>query len=183
MKIIIFYLCFLFSFNSLSASTGEILYFNYSEYYQDAPYEVNYCHKNHAKLLRYLKKKGADLAEIKVLIIQQDRTRTRLEPQNGRFDNSYAWHVVLLHDGIIYDLNAAYSEEGIELADYFSYALGYDTLDSDILLRVYEGDFFFSYFYYPDGRERIYNPGDFVKKFLSTEALSPLIQASMLKWF
>ncbi|GEM_PF-5646482 len=183
MKIFILLIMLLVSPYALSISTGEIFYNEYSLYYENTSYEVNYCHKNHASLLKFLKKNGADLSNIKVLVIQQDKTKPRLTPQNGLYDNSYAWHVVLLYDGTVYDLNAKYSHEGVALEDYFPYVLGYDTKMSDVMLRVYEGNMFYSYFYNEDGSKRNYRPGDFIKKFLSEDALSPLITASMLKWY
>lgn len=171
------------SLQTLSISTGEVFYNEFANYYSTADYEVNFCHKNHAKLLAHLKQSGADLRDIQVLIIQQDKSKPRLTPQNGIYDNSYAWHVVLLYENIVYDLNAKYSPEGIALEDYFSYVLGYDTKMSNILLRVYGGEYFHNYFYNEDGSHRSYNPDDFIKNFLSTNALSPLITASMLKWY
>lgn len=183
MKKLLVLLTLIFSLQSLSISTGEVLYNEFADYYSTADYEVNFCHKNHAKLLRYLKENGADLRDIHVLIIQQDKTKPRLTPQNGLYDNSYAWHVVILYEGIVYDLNAKYSADGVALNDYFPYILGYDTKMSNILLRVYEGNTFFEYFFNEDGSQKAYNPGHFIENFLSKNALSPLITASMLKWY
>ena len=183
MKLIFSIFLAILSFNSLAISNGEILYNDYSSYYEEAPYEVNYCHKNHAKLLKYLKGRGANLSEIYVLIIQQDKTKPRLTPQNGIYDNQYAWHVVLLSDGVVYDLNAKFSPEGVNLEDYFGYVLGHDTELSNVLLRVYDGDYFYSYFYGNNGQPNEYDPGHFVSNFLSETASSPLVLASMLKWY
>lgn len=182
MKKVLFLFLFLNTV-SYAISTGEVFYNEYSSYYENSDYEVNYCHKNHARLLQYLKENGAELDDIYVVVIQGDKTRSRLSPQNGLYDNSYAWHVVLLFDGLIYDLNAKYSPDGIEVENYFPYILGQETNLSNVLVRVYEGDMFHSFFYRSNGATRNYSPDKFIEKFLSDRADSPLITASMLKWY
>jgi len=175
----------LLNFSANGQSTGEAFYFFYPAYYEQGAqnYELNFCHKNNAKLLKALKSEGAKLEEILVLIIQQDKSKARLTPQNGRFDNKYAWHVVLLHDGVIYDLNAKYSEEGISVEDYFPYVLGYDTKLSNIMLRVVGAKRFYNYFYNSKGQLKKYNAQDFIDRFLSLESKFQLSPASMLKWY
>ncbi|OIQ17466.1 MAG: hypothetical protein BM556_11715 [Bacteriovorax sp. MedPE-SWde] len=179
-------LLFLFLHLTINAqSTGELFYFFYPDYYDQgaANYVTNFCHKNNAKLLLQLKKRGADLKEVEVLIIQQDKTKLRLTPQNTRFDDKYAWHVVLFHKGLIYDLNSKYNEEGIDFNEYFPFALGPDTKLSNIMIRIVQGSRFYDYFYEESGEAKKYNANDFVKSFLSKSANIPLSPASMLKWY
>lgn len=177
-------LAFLFS-TLIQASTGEVFYFFYPDYYErgEVHYQLNFCHKNNAKLLREMKGEGAKLKDIEVLIIQQDLSKPRLTPQNSRFDNKYAWHVVLFHDGLVYDLNAKYAAEGIAYEDYFPYVLGYSTKISNVMIRIVNAKRFYNYFYNENGTAKNYNADHFVRSFLSKDAKIPLTPASMLKWY
>ena len=168
----------------LDKSTGDILKEKYPGYYNlgDEKYELYYCHKNVAHLLNYLFNNGANLEEITVIILQDVLTRNEIDPSFTRFDGEFKWHVFFMHNGVIYDQNIQYGENGLLLQDYFDLMLGPNVDLNDVVIRTVDGKTFHRFFYNERGEYTGYMSSEFIERFLKGDEF-PQEKAQYLKWY